>query len=174
MAIPYVLKCDGRLVDGISSSQCVILCANYLSTGNTRYLSTGAYHVKQWEVPKTPSEIRSFLGLAGYYRRFIENFSKIALPLTRLTKKTVKFVWGPDQQVAFEDLRTRLCNAPVLTLPEGVEDMVVYCDASLLGLGAVLMQRGKVIAYASRQLKPHERNYPTGLCGCTYDIGHLA
>ncbi|TLX67373.1 hypothetical protein E9993_23290 [Labilibacter sediminis] len=117
--------------------------------------------VKQWEAPKSPSEIRSFLGLAGYYRKFIENFSKIALPLTRLTKKSEKFVWGPEQQIAFEELRTRLCNAPVLTLPEGVEDMVVYCDASLQGFGAVLMQRGKVIAYASRQLKPHEKNYPT-------------
>ncbi|KAL4585882.1 hypothetical protein LXL04_010509 [Taraxacum kok-saghyz] len=117
--------------------------------------------VKQWEAPKSPSEIRSFLGLAGYYRRFIENFSKIALPLTQLTKKTEKFVWGPEQQSAFDDLRTRLCNAPILTLPEGVEDLVVYCDASLQGFGAVLMQRGKVIAYASRQLKPHEKNYPT-------------
>ena len=117
--------------------------------------------VEQWEAPKSPSEIRSFLGLAGYYRRFIENFSKIALPLTQLTKKTEKFVWGPEQQSAFDDLRTRLCNAPILTLPEGVEDLVVYCDASLQGFGAVLMQRGKVIAYASRQLKPHEKNYPT-------------
>ena len=117
--------------------------------------------VKKWEAPKSPSEIRSFLGLAGYYRRFIENFSKIALPLTRLTKKAVKFNWGPEQQAAFDELRARLCDAPVLTLPDGVDDMVVYCDASLHGLGAVLMQRGKVIAYASRQLKPHERNYPT-------------
>ncbi|KAI3682071.1 hypothetical protein L2E82_50219 [Cichorium intybus] len=117
--------------------------------------------IKQWEVPKTPSEIRSFLGLAGYYRRFIENFSKIALPLTRLTKKSEKFVWGPEQQAAFDELRSRLCDAPILALMDGVEDIVVYCDASLLGFGAVLMQRGRVIAYASRQLKPHEQNYPT-------------
>ena len=117
--------------------------------------------VKRWEVPKTPSEVRSFLGLAGYYRRFIENFSKIALPLTRLTKKSEKFVWGIEQQSAFKELRHRLCNAPILTLPDGVEDMVVYCDASHQGFGAVLMQRDKVIAYASRRLKPHEMNYPT-------------
>ncbi|KAJ9553199.1 hypothetical protein OSB04_017244 [Centaurea solstitialis] len=117
--------------------------------------------VMSWEVPKTPSEIRSFLGLAGYYRRFIQDFSRIAVPLTRLTKKSEPYVWDPDQQSAFETLRQRLCEAPVLTLPEGVEDMTVYCDASHLGLGCVLMQRGRVIAYASRQLKPHEANYPT-------------
>ena len=117
--------------------------------------------VMQWEVPRSPSEIRSFLGLAGYYRRFIQDFSKIAVPLTRLTKKSVVFRWGPEQQAAFETLRQRLCEAPILTLPEGVEDFVVYCDASITGMGAVLMQRGHVVAYASRQLKPHEANYPT-------------
>ena len=115
----------------------------------------------RWEVPKSPSEIRSFLGLAGYYRRFIQDFSKIAVPLTRLTRKVVVFRWGPEQQVAFETLRQRLCKAPILALPEGMEEFVVYCDASISGLGAILMQRGHVIAYASRQLKPHEANYPT-------------
>ncbi|KAJ9547013.1 hypothetical protein OSB04_019556 [Centaurea solstitialis] len=79
----------------------------------------------------------------------------------RLTKKSEPFVWESEQQTAFETLRRKLCEAPVLTLPEGVEDMTVYCDASRLGLGCVLMQRGWVIAYASRQLKPHEANYPT-------------
>ncbi|KAJ9539354.1 hypothetical protein OSB04_032087 [Centaurea solstitialis] len=117
--------------------------------------------VMSWEVPKTPSEIRSFLGLAGYYRRFIEGFSRIVVPLTRLTKKNEPYVWGVEQGEAFETLKRKLCEAPVLTLPEGVEDMSVYCDASHLGLGCVLMQRGRVIAYASRQLKPHEANYPT-------------
>ncbi|KAJ9541992.1 hypothetical protein OSB04_028498 [Centaurea solstitialis] len=117
--------------------------------------------VMKWEVPKTPTEIRSFLGLAGYYRRFIQDFSKIVVPLKRLTRKNVKFVWGEEQQKAFELLREKLCKAPVLTLPEGVDDMTVYCDASYHGLGCVLMQRGKVIAYASRQLKTHEVNYPT-------------
>ncbi|KAJ9546624.1 hypothetical protein OSB04_019167 [Centaurea solstitialis] len=117
--------------------------------------------VMSWEVPKTLSEIRSFLGLAGYYRRFIEGFSRIAVPLMRLTKKSEPYVWGVEQEEAFETLKRKLCDAPVLTLPEGVEDMSVYCDASHLGLGCVLMQRGRVIAYASRQLKPHEANYPT-------------
>ena len=108
--------------------------------------------VMQWETPKSPSDIRSFLGLAGYYRRFIRDFSKIVVPLTRLTRKGVDFRWGPEQQRAFETLRQCLCEAPVLTLPEGVEDCVVYCDASIAGLGAVLMQRGWVIVDASRQL----------------------
>ncbi|KAJ9537877.1 hypothetical protein OSB04_030610 [Centaurea solstitialis] len=115
--------------------------------------------VMKWETPKSPTEIRSFLGLAGYYRRFIQDFSKVAVPLTKLTRKNVSFVWGEEQQSAFETLRQKLCEAPVLTLPEGVEDMTVYCDASYHGLGCVLMQRGKVISYASRQLKTHERRW---------------
>ncbi|KAI3821411.1 hypothetical protein L1987_08979 [Smallanthus sonchifolius] len=117
--------------------------------------------VKEWNIPKTPTDIRSFLGLAGYYRRFIQDFSRIASPLTKLTRKEVKYEWGPTQSNAFEELKTRLTQAPVLTLPEGNEDLVVYSDASGQGLGCVLMQRGKVIAYASRQLKVHEVNYPT-------------
>lgn len=117
--------------------------------------------VKNWAVPKTPTEIRSFLGLAGYYRRFIENFSKIAKPLTALTQKNKSYEWGSDQEEAFETLKQKLCNAPILALPEGNDDFVVYCDASNQGLGCVLMQRGKVIAYASRQLRVHEVNYTT-------------
>ncbi|GJR60488.1 putative reverse transcriptase domain-containing protein [Tanacetum coccineum] len=100
-------------------------------------------------------------GLAGYYRRFIENFSKIAKPLTLLTQKNKDYVWGEDQEKAFQILKEKLCNAPVLTLPDGPNDFVVYCDASHQGFGCVLMQRGKVIAYASRQLKVHEKNYTT-------------
>ena len=115
----------------------------------------------RWNPPKNPSEIRSFLGLAGYYRKFIQDFSKIAMPLTKLTRKDEKFNWGEDQEKAFQMLKEKLTHAPVLALPDGVEDMVVYSDASHSGLGCVLMQRGKVIAYASRQLKVHEKNYPT-------------
>ncbi|GJU67118.1 putative reverse transcriptase domain-containing protein [Tanacetum coccineum] len=99
--------------------------------------------------------------LAGYYRRFIENFSKIAKPLTLLTQKNKDYVWGEEQEKAFQILKEKLCNAPVLTLPDGPNDFVVYCDASHQGFGCVLMQRGKVIAYASRQLKIHEKNYTT-------------
>ena len=117
--------------------------------------------IKDWAAPTTPSEVRQFLGLAGYYRRFIEGFSKIAKSLTKLTQKNVKYEWGEKEEEAFQLLKEKLCSAPILALPEGSEDFVVYCDASHKGLGAVLMQREKVIAYASRQLKKHEKNYTT-------------
>ncbi|GJW80855.1 reverse transcriptase domain-containing protein [Tanacetum coccineum] len=117
--------------------------------------------VKNWKAPTTPFKIRLFFGLTGYYRRFIANFSKIAKPLTSLTQKNQKYVWGVEQEEAFQTLKNNLCEAPILSLPDGVEDFVVYCDASNQGLGCVLMQRNKVIAYASRQLKIHEKNYTT-------------
>ncbi|GJV99514.1 putative reverse transcriptase domain-containing protein [Tanacetum coccineum] len=93
--------------------------------------------------------------------RFIKDFSKIAKSLTELTQKNKKYIWGEDQESAFQLLKQKLCEALILALPEGNDDFVVYCDASHQGLGAVLMQREKVIAYASRQLKPNEENYTT-------------
>ncbi|GKD77351.1 putative reverse transcriptase domain-containing protein, partial [Tanacetum coccineum] len=117
--------------------------------------------VKNWKAPTTPSKIRSFLGLAGYYRCFIVNFSKIAKPLSSLTQKNKKFEWGAKQEEAFQTLKDNLCNALILSLPDGIEDFVVFCDALNQGLGCVLMQRGKVISYALRQLKIHEKNYTT-------------
>ncbi|GJS57748.1 putative reverse transcriptase domain-containing protein [Tanacetum coccineum] len=117
--------------------------------------------IKNWPAPTSPTEVRQFMGLAGYYRRFIEGFSLIAKPLTKLTQKNKKFEWGADEDEAFQKLKQDLCTAPILALPEGPDDFVVYCDASLKGYGAVLMQRDKVIAYASRQLKTHEENYTT-------------
>ncbi|GJS35370.1 putative reverse transcriptase domain-containing protein [Tanacetum coccineum] len=117
--------------------------------------------VKNWTSPTTPTKIRQFLGLAGYYQRFLKDFSKIAKSLTKLTQKNKKYIWGENQESAFQLLKQKLCEAPILALPEGNDDFVVYCDASHQGLGAVLMQREKVIAYASRQLKPNEENYTT-------------
>ena len=117
--------------------------------------------VSQWEAPKSISEIRSFLGLAGYYRKFIEGFSKLALPLTQLTRKGQAFIWTSQCEANFQELKRRLTTAPILILPNPAEPFVVYCDASLLGLGGVLMQNRQVVAYASRQLKVHERNYLT-------------
>ena len=117
--------------------------------------------VLEWESPKSVTEIRSFLGLAGYYRRFIEGFSKLALPLTQLTCKGKVFVWDARCEESFMELKKRLTTSPVLTLPNLEEPFVVYCDASKMGLGGVLMQDGKVVAYASRQLQVHEKNYPT-------------
>ena len=117
--------------------------------------------VMQWERPKSVFEIRSFLGLAGYYRRFIENFSRIACPMTRLTRKGVSFDWNDKCEESFQELKKRLTTAPVLITPVSGEKYTVFCDASRVGLGCVLMQRGRVVAYASRQLKKHEENYPT-------------
>ncbi|GJT17888.1 putative reverse transcriptase domain-containing protein [Tanacetum coccineum] len=100
-------------------------------------------------------------GLAGYYRRFIEGFLKIAKPMTKLTQKKVKFEWVDKQETSFQLLKQKLCSAPILDLPERSEDFIVYCDASIKGLGVVLTQIEKVITYASRQLKIHEKNYTT-------------
>ncbi|XP_058734258.1 uncharacterized protein LOC131605987 [Vicia villosa] len=116
--------------------------------------------VLRWETPKSVTEIRSFLGLAGYYRRFIEGFSRLALPLTKLTCKGVAFVWDVKCEESFVELKKRLIMAPILILPNPEEAFVFYCDASKMGLGGVLMKNGKVVAYASRQLKIHEKNYP--------------
>nr|GEV21667.1 putative reverse transcriptase domain-containing protein [Tanacetum cinerariifolium] len=117
--------------------------------------------VKNLKAPRTPTKVRSFLGLAGYYRRFIGNFSKIDRSLTILTQKCKTFDWGEEQELVFQTLKDKLCNAPILALPGGPKDFVVYCDASRIGLGCVVMQRGKVIAYASSQLKFHDNNYTT-------------
>ncbi|KAL0556807.1 hypothetical protein IC582_005324 [Cucumis melo] len=117
--------------------------------------------VTGWTRPSTVSEVRSFLGLAGYYRRFVENFSRIATPLTQLTRKGVPFVWSKACEDSFQNLKQKLVTAPVLTVPDGSGSFVIYIDASKKGLGCVLMQQGKVVAYASRQLKSHEQNYPT-------------
>ncbi|XP_073133909.1 uncharacterized protein [Henckelia pumila] len=117
--------------------------------------------VKDCSVPRSALEIRSFLGLAGYYRKFIKDFSSIYVPLTALTKKNAKFIWKPECQESFDVLKEALTTAPVLAMPSGEGDFVVYTDASMLGLGTLLMQRDSAIAYASRQLKEHENNYPT-------------
>jgi len=111
--------------------------------------------------PTNVTEIRSFLGLAGYYRRFIKDFLKMASPLTNLLKKANKFEWTEKYERAFQELRQRLTTAPILTLPGEGKEYTIYSDASKNGLGYVLMQEDKIVAYASRQLKPYEKNYPT-------------
>lgn len=117
--------------------------------------------VLDWKSPTSVHEIRSFLGLAGYYRRFIQDFSKIAKPMTELLQKGVKFVWSKDCENAFQTLKQRLTSAPILAQPDTSRPFDVFCDASGIGLGCVLMQEGRVIAYASRALRVHEKNYPT-------------
>src|SRR6266487_462849 len=117
--------------------------------------------VLEWKAPTSVTEIRSFLGLAGYYRRFIPDFSKIAKPMTKLLQKEAKFNWTSDCEAAFQKLKTLLTTAPVLTQPDVTKPFDVYCDASGTGLGCVLMQEGKVVAYDSRQWRKHEEDYAT-------------
>ena len=107
------------------------------------------------------TEIRSFLGLAGYYRKFVEGFSSIAKPMTQLLKKDKQFEWTHKCEDSFQELKKRLTTAPILIMPYVTKSFDVYYDASRLGLGCVLMQEGKVVSYLSRQLRPHEENYPT-------------
>jgi hypothetical protein len=114
-----------------------------------------------WKPPTTIHQIRSFLGLAGYYRRFIPDFSRIAKPITELLKKEAKVVWGQKCEDDFHTLRQHLTIALVLAQPDSSKPFDVYCDASSTGLGCVLMQDNRVIAYASRALRTHEQNYPT-------------
>ena len=103
-----------------------------------------------WKAPTSVHEVQSFLGLAGYYRRFIPDFSKIAKPMTRLLQKDETFSWMPECEVAFHTLRTLLTTASMLAQPDIEKPFDVFCDASSIGLGCVLMQEGRVIAYASQ------------------------
>ena len=117
--------------------------------------------VMSWEKSKSIFEIRNFLGLAGYYRRFIEDFSRLTAPMKRLTRREVKFEWNGLCEKAFLELKRRLTSSPIMIVPEMGQKYTVYCDASKDGLGCVLMQFGRVMAYGSRQLKNHEQSYPT-------------
>jgi hypothetical protein len=117
--------------------------------------------VLNWSPAKNVPEIRSFLELAGYYRRFIEGFSKIVKPLTTLLEKGKEFKWDEKCQASFEELKKRLTTTLVLMMSYIHKGFDVYCDASWQGFGCVLMQEGKVVAYASRQLRKHEQNYLT-------------
>ena len=116
--------------------------------------------VVEWKPPRNVTEVCSFLGLAGYYRRFVKRFSMTAASMTRLLQKNVKYEWSEKCQRSFDKLKAFLTEAPVHTQPTCGKEYVIFSDASLNGLGCVLMQEGKVVAYASRQLKTHEKNYP--------------
>ncbi|KAL4017223.1 hypothetical protein IC575_024901 [Cucumis melo] len=117
--------------------------------------------ITSWPRPSTVSEIRSFLGLAGYYRRFVENFSRIASPLSQLSRKETPFFWSPACESSFQELKQKLVSAPVVLVLDGSGSFLIYSDALKKRLGCVLMQQSKVVTYASRQLKSHEQNYPT-------------
>jgi hypothetical protein len=117
--------------------------------------------VLSWKTPQNVSDIRSFVGLAGYYRRFIEGFSKISKPMMELLAKGKTFEWMPRREASFQELKKRLTMALVVTMSDMEKPFSIYCDASGQGLGCVLTQDDHVVAYASRQLRKHEEKYPT-------------
>jgi hypothetical protein len=123
--------------------------------------SSKVQEAMDWKPPTSVHQIHSFLGLAGYYRHFIPDFSRIAKPMTELLKKGVKFSLDKKCEDAFHTLRDHLTTAPVLAQLDVLKPFDIYCDASGTGLGCVLMQENRVIAYASQALKVHEQNYPT-------------
>nr|GEY00187.1 hypothetical protein [Tanacetum cinerariifolium] len=149
-----ILKCEFRLGH-------VAFLGHTVSTDGITMDPAKVEAITKWPRLKTMTEIRSFLGLAGHYRRFVEGFSRLALPLTKLIRKGEKFVWDEEREKIFEELKKRLVSAPILTLPSGSGSFQIYSDASKKGLGCVIMQHDKVITYASRQLKLYEANYPT-------------
>jgi hypothetical protein len=117
--------------------------------------------VLDWKLPTSVSEVRSFLGLSGYFRRFIPNFSKVTKPITELWKKENKHIWNNACDEVFKILKKLLTTSPVLTQSDIAKPFDVYCDASGTSLGSVLMQEGRVISYSLRQLRFHEEHYPT-------------
>ena len=139
----------------------VSFLGHIISAGGISVDPSKVKDVLAWNTPQNVSDIRSFLGLAGYYRRFIEGFSKIAKPMTELLEKNKEFKWTPEREASFQELKKRLTTAPVLTMPDVGKPFSIYRDASGQGIGCVLIQEGHVVAYASRQLRKHEEHYPT-------------
>lgn len=137
--------------------------------------------VRDFPIPKNITQLRGFLGLASYYRRFIKDFSKIANPLNKLLRKNATYQWTPEQQEAFEQLKQRLIQAPILIYPNFDEEFILLTDASTIGLGAILAQKDtegneRVIAYASRSLSKPEKNYSATELEClavVWAVGHF-
>ena len=147
-------KCDFWLKE-------VSFLGHIVSVEGIRVDSTKIKAVVNWKPPRNVTDVRSFLGLADYYRRFVRVFSVIASPLTKLLRKGIKFEWTDKCQNSIEQLKRMLVEAPVLTQPTSGKEYTLYNDASGISLGCVLIKDGKVVAYASRQLKPHKQHYPT-------------
>jgi ribonuclease HI len=138
-----------------------LFLGHIISKGGISLDPSKVKNVLSWNTLQNVSDIQSFLGLAGYYRRFIEGFSKIAKPMTELLEKGKTFEWTPRREAGFQELKKRLTMTPVLTMPNIEKPFLIYCNASGKGLGCVLMQDDHVVAYASRRLRKHEEKYPT-------------
>jgi hypothetical protein len=139
----------------------VAFLGNIISKGGISVNQSKVQDVLSWNAPMSVCDIRSFLGLAGYHQSFIEGFLKISKPMTELLVKDKKFKWMPACEASFLELKKRLMAAPILVMPDMEKSFSIYCDASGQGLGCVFIQDGRVIAYASRQLRKHEVNYST-------------
>ena len=139
----------------------VFFLGNIVSEEGIRVDPSKIEVILEWKLSRNVMEVHSFLGLVGYYRRFVKRFSMTAAPMTRLLQKNVRFEWSKKCQASFEKLKAFLTESLALTQSTYDKEYVIFSDASLNGLGCVLMQKGKVVAYVSRQLKLHEKNYPT-------------
>jgi hypothetical protein len=139
----------------------VLFLGHIISEGGISVDPSKVKDVLSWKTPQNVLDIRSFLGLPGYYRRFIKGFSKISMPMMELLEKGNTFQWTPRHETSFQELKKRLTMLPILTMPDMEKLFSIYCDASSHGLGCVLMQDGHVVPYASRQLRKHEEKYPT-------------
>jgi hypothetical protein len=128
----------------------VAFLGHVISKGGISVDPSNVQDVLSWNAPTSVSDIRSFLGLARYYQRFIEGFLKISKPMTELLEKDKKFEWTPTCEASFQELKKRLTTAPILVMPDMEKSFCIYCDTSSQGLGCVLMQDGHVVAYASR------------------------
>jgi hypothetical protein len=147
-------KCDFWL-------KSVAFLGHVISKGGISMDPSKVQDVLSFKAPTSVGDIRSFLVLAGYYRRFIEGFSKISKPMTELLEKDKRFEWTPACGTSFQDLKKRLTTDPILVMPDMEKQFSIYCDALGQGLGCVLIQDGRVVAYASLQLRKHDVNYPT-------------
>jgi hypothetical protein len=127
----------------------VAFLGHVISKGGISVDASNVQYVLSWKAPMSVSDIQSFLGLAGYYQRFIERFSKISKPMTKLLEKDKQFEWTPTCEASFQELKKRLTTALVLVMPEMEKPFSIYCDKSGQGLGCVLMQDCRVVAYAS-------------------------
>jgi hypothetical protein len=139
----------------------VAFLGHVISKGGISVDRSKVQDVLSWNVPMSVGDIRSFLGLARYYRRFIKGFLKISKPMTELLEKDKKFEWMPACKASFQELKKRLMTSPILVMHDMGKSFSIYCDASGQGIGCVLMQEGHMVVYASRQLKKHEAYYPT-------------